>query len=265
VPFTPAHPAAAVPLRRLLGRRGVLSALVIGSIAPDLAYFLPLGVLRGDTHSLAGLFWFCLPAGFAGYLLFHLVMKRPLAALLPRFVQARVAPLLARAPALPPVPWGAVVVSLFAGAVSHLAWDAFTHGGAPIVRALPWLQRTLASLGGYEVFVFRVLQHGSTALGLALLAFWSWRWLRAAPVEPLAERRLPPFVHGLVVGAILGATLTAALQAGIPALESGLGTRSLLRFAGRAVVSGISVLGLAIGIFSLAWHAAGRLATRRSA
>ena len=35
MPFTFAHPAAVVPLLRPLGRYGVLSALVIGSIVPD--------------------------------------------------------------------------------------------------------------------------------------------------------------------------------------------------------------------------------------
>jgi hypothetical protein len=78
LPFTFAHSAAAVPLRHVLGRFGVLSALVIGSIAPDLAFVLPIGVARLDSHSLAGLFWFCLPAGLLTYLLFHRVLKGPL-------------------------------------------------------------------------------------------------------------------------------------------------------------------------------------------
>jgi hypothetical protein len=53
VPFTLAHPAAAVPLLRPLGRRGLLSALVIGSMAPDLWYFVPFDVTRADSHSPA--------------------------------------------------------------------------------------------------------------------------------------------------------------------------------------------------------------------
>jgi len=55
MPLTPAHAAAVVPLWRLLGSRAVLSALVIGSMTPDFAYFLPLGVRRAESHSLAGL------------------------------------------------------------------------------------------------------------------------------------------------------------------------------------------------------------------
>src|SRR3982751_4122954 len=52
MPFTASHPAAVLPLIRL----GLPpSALVIGSMGPDLPYFLPVG--RGlETHTLVGLF-----------------------------------------------------------------------------------------------------------------------------------------------------------------------------------------------------------------
>lgn len=53
MPFTLAHPAAAVPLRRRLGRYGTLSLLLIGSMARDLAYFLPVGVSRAQSPALA--------------------------------------------------------------------------------------------------------------------------------------------------------------------------------------------------------------------
>jgi hypothetical protein len=38
MPFTLAHAVAVVPFHRRLGRRVPLSSLVVGSIAPDLAY-----------------------------------------------------------------------------------------------------------------------------------------------------------------------------------------------------------------------------------
>ena len=51
MPLTTAHPVAAIPLRRPLGRLGVLAGLVIGSITPDLPLFLPLPVGRNAAHS----------------------------------------------------------------------------------------------------------------------------------------------------------------------------------------------------------------------
>ena len=61
MPYPFAHPAAVLPLARPLGRFAVPSALAVGSIAPDLWYFVPL-VGRPDSHSIGGLAWFCLPA-----------------------------------------------------------------------------------------------------------------------------------------------------------------------------------------------------------
>ncbi len=62
MPFTLAHPAAAAPLRRF---GLVLSALVVGSMAPDFPYFLPGLPQDKFGHTLAGVFWFCVPAGLA--------------------------------------------------------------------------------------------------------------------------------------------------------------------------------------------------------
>ena len=50
MPFTLAHVVAAVPLRRALGRRAVVSALVIGTMVPDFRYFVP-GIYDIETHT----------------------------------------------------------------------------------------------------------------------------------------------------------------------------------------------------------------------
>src|SRR5262245_39207676 len=127
MPYPFAHPAAVLPLPRLMGRLAVPSALVIGSLSPDLWYLAP-PLAREDNHGAAALLWFCLPAGLALYALFHLLLKQPLIALLsPR--------LAAFTPAgLPAAPWRAVVVSLLAGALTHFAWDAATHAFEPVWR-----------------------------------------------------------------------------------------------------------------------------------
>ena len=53
------------------------AALMIGSMSPDFAYFLPVGLARGSTHNLTGIVSFCLPAGLALWLLFVRVLERP--------------------------------------------------------------------------------------------------------------------------------------------------------------------------------------------
>jgi hypothetical protein len=163
MPYPFAHPAAILPLARPMGRFAVPSALAIGSLAPDFWYLAP-GLARDDGHSIAGLFWFCIPAGLLAYLAFHLLLKQPLAALLPLALSSRLAPLLAKG--LPEAGPPAVLGSLVAGAVTHLAWDGLTHER--------WV-----------VNGFQLLQHASTLLGSVALAAWLWRWLRRAPPQPL--------------------------------------------------------------------------------
>src|SRR5436190_14372695 len=91
MPFTFAHPAAAVPLLRPLRRFGSLSALIIGSMSPDFAYMFPHWVGRPHSHSLLGLLTFCLPAGIAIYFLLHALIKQPVLSLVPLSTSSRLA------------------------------------------------------------------------------------------------------------------------------------------------------------------------------
>lgn len=51
MPFTPSHVAAILPLRGRLSGTLPFAALAIGSVAPDLPYYLPgLNVLSAFTH-----------------------------------------------------------------------------------------------------------------------------------------------------------------------------------------------------------------------
>ena len=63
--LTIAHAAAVLPLRQFGKLRLPLVALMIGSMSPDYAYFLPGDLDRVDTHSFAGLFYFCWPVSLA--------------------------------------------------------------------------------------------------------------------------------------------------------------------------------------------------------
>ena len=57
MPFTFAHPAAILPLRRSRFLQTV--PLIIGSMVPDAPYFFPWGVAKYfyETHTLIRLFW----------------------------------------------------------------------------------------------------------------------------------------------------------------------------------------------------------------
>lgn len=209
MPYPFAHPAAVLPLVPLMGRFAVPSALVIGSIAPDLWHLAPV-VDRADAHSLPALLWFCLPAGLLAYVLFHLLLKEPLVAL----ISPRLGAFACRG--LPAAPWHAVVASLLVGALTHLIWDALTHSNDHTIDGPNWFQ------------------HANTALGAAILVWWLWRKLRTIPRLPA---RLSAFHRGCAALAIGGAMAISALSSA----DSWLALdRQLLKSVGIGALQGLA-------------------------
>ncbi|MSQ21570.1 MAG: DUF4184 family protein [Betaproteobacteria bacterium] len=148
MPFTASHIAAIVPIHAHLGRFRVASALIIGSVAPDLHYFLPIDIGRVTTHSALGLLAFCLPIGLVTYILYHLLAKHALIALLPNWVADRVDRVAGDPGTLPKKRWSAVIGAILIGAATHICWDAFTHRGSIGVASLPALQGVVTTLWG---------------------------------------------------------------------------------------------------------------------
>src|SRR5215469_7364485 len=232
MPFTLAHPAAAIPLRRVLGSYAVPSALVIGSLAPDLSYFLPVRIPRAETHSLAALFWFCLPVGLAVYLAFHSFAKRPLVSLLPRYLRRRLIPMAEPSNTLPAASPVGVVVSLLAGASTHILWDDFTHSGAPLVRKLGALLQPLCAAGEFGENSLQLL---STALGFLVLGIFSLRWLlKAAPAVTDRSFVISPRVRAGLLTLLLLAWGLLVLPSAAPFLRHGLTPLGLEEFLVRA-------------------------------
>lgn len=214
MPFTLAHPAAVIPLAKPLGRYAVLSALIIGSMMPDVSYLLSLDIDREYSHSLVGLFGFCVPIGLLVYWVFHLLYKGPLIAMCGTALQSRCPEIIANYKQLPKVPLFVVIGSLWIGAVTHLVWDAFTHAGSFFVAEYPILQHLLFSFHGVYVPVYRLLQQLSSVMGLVLMAYWVRQWYINAEVHAIPANVRLGFRHRawvcwlIVVCAIMAGLLT---------------------------------------------------------
>ena len=179
MPFTISHAAAVLPLRRFTKGVLPLAALMIGSMSPDFSYFLPGDLAFLPTHTLAGLFWFCLPAGLAAWLLFVHVLEAPTLALLPDPWRTRITPSDSRI-TLANIALASVAVVI--GAVTHVIWDSFTHRYSPVTDALPLLRISLFKIGWTHIYVYKFLQHLSSVVGMIALLIWAWR-IRHAPVS----------------------------------------------------------------------------------
>ena len=203
MPFTPSHAVVALPfLRTPL----VPAALAIGAMAPDFPLFVRgLPLHYGLTHSL---WWLPLTIVVAlALLLVWRCVLRPaarelsparLARRLPEAWDAGAGTALRETFAIAGEPartsWRGIlllIASLAIGIVTHIVWDLFTHEGRWGVQIVPLLDERWGPLTGYKW-----LQHGSSALGLAILAVWAVLWLRRRRPESAPERLLPDLVRG---------------------------------------------------------------------
>jgi hypothetical protein len=187
VPFTPSHAVVALAFVRT---PLVPAAVAIGAMTPDLPLFVRVVVPSyGRTHDLA---WLPLTVAIAAVLLliWRCVLRPSVRELAPPWVAARLPAAwdtgakagLRETVALPGsrVSWaraGLVVLSLAIGVLTHIVWDLFTHEGRGGVDLFPVLDERWGPLRGYSW-----LQHGSSALGLVVLAVWGLVWMsRRAP------------------------------------------------------------------------------------
>ena len=172
MPFTVSHAAAALPFVRT---PLVPAALVIGTMTPDLPYFTPLPIeLRDSTHTALGIVTIDLLIGTIVLLAWWFVARAPVIDLAPAWIRERMPD---RTPIVGLKSVALIAASLAIGIATHVVWDLFTHDG-PVAEVL--LLNT--QLGPLEVHKW--LQHGSSAVGLAVLAWWAARWVRRTERRP---------------------------------------------------------------------------------
>jgi len=165
VPFTLSHAAAALPF----ARTGLpTAALVIGTMSPDLPYFLPLFLPREFSHSVAGVFTIDLLVGVLAWLLWVFVLRAPLLDYAPRWLRERMPELVFGHPLLVPL---AIVL----GALTHIGLDVFTHEGS-LDDVIPFTAMQFGPFSGAN------LVHGVFSIvGAAILAWWVRRWVLRTP------------------------------------------------------------------------------------
>ncbi|WP_329389027.1 DUF4184 family protein [Streptomyces sp. NBC_01716] len=216
MPFTLSHAAAVLPgIRRDGTSRGPLlaSALVAGSMAPDMTYFaataVPAAMEFGEvTHGPVGLF--TVDAVIAAALVgLWLMLREPLLSLLPTAWQGR-AYAFVRGPDRRGGGRGALAarfyVSAVLGASTHVVWDAFTHIDRWGTRMVPALGEVVA---GFPLYTYT--QYGSSALAAVALCWFTVSALRRLPRSPapgsvpVLVRRERMLAYALLAGCVLTA------------------------------------------------------------
>jgi hypothetical protein len=172
MPFTFAHPAAVLPLRRF--RSLHMAALMVGSIAPDLPYYVPARYSRVmfETHTAMGALYLDVPLGLVT-LLFCFLLRRPLTVLMTPRARGLYLQSMERFKD-EPRNWLWAPLAIYIGAWAHIVWDAFTHDSGWAVRRVAALSAPI-TIGDYTGTICHVLQYVSSVAGLLILAIWYLR------------------------------------------------------------------------------------------
>ena len=235
MPFTGSHPAAVLPfLRTPLPA----SALVAGSIAPDVPFYLPVE-LPWPTHTALAVVTVDLLVAALAWALWHALLAPAALSAAPAGVRGRLAgvPLGLRRRLRSARTVVLVLAALAVGAAVHVLVDEFTHPGR-------WGADNLAVLAGDwgPLPAVRWLDYAGTVLGGAVLLAWLTQWWRRTPAGPAPTRPRwwLPWAAIVVVG--LAGGLSAA--AGAPDLRSAA-VAAAFRGGGVALATSV-VLALAV-------------------
>ena len=178
MPLTVSHAAAVLPIHRWSKHRLPLTALMVGSMAPDFGYVFSYELSRPITHSFTGLFVWSLPVGLLVWLFYVAVLEKATITLLSDRWHTRFAHTDAITPSL-------VVragIAILLGAITHLLWDSFTHRGTFVTDAFPALLGPVP--GASWMPIFHLLHGLSSIVGVVILVYWA-QHLQRQPARSL--------------------------------------------------------------------------------
>jgi hypothetical protein len=229
MPFPLAHPAAVLPLRHYCPQQLNFTALVIGSLIPDLGYaFGNLHVSEFSHRFWAGTFGFCLPVGLLALFMFYR-LRSSVVGILPNRYRQVLFPL-CQQPAGAPLP---LTASLIIGAWTHVFLDSLTHDHGWLVEHIPKLQSFLFTIGNTDFRVCDLLYAGCTFAGVVWVALRYLCWLEKVVADPPALTTT-------------GAKWAYALLLAISMLAVALAARGVHRSMGlipTGLVTGLFVIG----------------------
>ncbi|MFD6400850.1 DUF4184 family protein [Nocardia sp. NPDC060249] len=238
MPITFAHPVAVLPFARHLP----LAALVAGSIAPDVAYYLPISLSGSATHSVAGVLWWDLLIGLALLVVFRL-SAGPATALLPLSLPSSRA---SRPRGLDVIP---TVIAVLLGAATHVIWDSFTQTAGFAVQHWDLLRTSVIE----PHKTYNVLGYVSSLAGTATLAYLLVRRARRTTVTATWMR-----------GAVTVVLLAAPVIGAVLAVDDPVARASTYDLIRHMIVGAVRATAGAWAIYAALWHIrAGRVRSSR--
>lgn len=260
MPFTFAHPAIVLPLKKMNPRWFSLTGLITGSITPDFEYFLRVHATANTIgETIIGIFIFDLPLSVVLGLLFHLVVRNPLLLHLPSPLDRRLSGYLAFdfIHYLRKQPW-VFVSSVLLGAASHLVLDTVTSPDA-MTETFQRLQQ-LGSLKNNAFLLeadsgmhpFYMLERGFSIGGMLIILYLLLRTNVPAPgFHSLPMRKKIEFFS------IFSIFMAGGIVASFEFLPYAFGLAQL-------IISTLSAMMLSLILTSLIFRKRGRMAIKKA-
>jgi len=161
MPYTLSHAVVSLPVAWITRYKIPLSALIVGSISPDIPYILALTPTHAPGHSMLGVLSFCLIPSLGTLFVWHRWLEAPTLELFGLSWKSRT------------LNWRNFCLSsigVLIGAYSHVLWDATSHAdGAFVVNSDFW-RRTILSLP-----LYKWNQYVSGIAGLVIIVVWYLR------------------------------------------------------------------------------------------
>lgn len=205
MPFTFSHPAVLSPLIKRSENLSV-TALVIGSIVPDLEFYFKLRLDENIGHTIKGIFIFDYPVALLCFVIFHKFIKTALFQFSPAFIRERI-PLdsMKNKSYRSPKNILLLLLSISIGLASHLILDFMTHfheGKSALLSVL----NLEVGIENHSFPIYYILQLGFSSFGL----LWLVSMLVKLPRHPLRafeKKSAFPFWSIVFLGFILASLI----------------------------------------------------------
>ncbi len=173
--FTFSHPALILPFKYLPKKYYSLTGLAIGSMIPDLEYFIRLNNSSTHSHTLLGVIWFDLPMAIFVSIIFHQLIRNIFIQNLPLFLYQRLYSFmdfdwLSHLKKN----WAVIFYSILIGTLTHFLWDSFTAKGGYFVYKNS-ISMMPIYLGEFKVYIYQIIKYTSSFIGLLIVIYTALR------------------------------------------------------------------------------------------
>lgn len=194
MPFTVAHIAAVLPLKKWTPKPFSFTGLIIGSMVPDFEYFARMTLYGHYGHTFFGILIFDMPMGVLLYFLYHAIIRRQMILHFPGYLYSKFSNDIR-------VSWRSysrrhfirILLSLLTGIMTHLVWDGLTHDEEYVVaRYIPLLLMDI-HVADFPIPLHSLLQMISSIGGMIILFIFIYRMPAGDAVQTLSRRELLRF------------------------------------------------------------------------